>query len=147
MDQESNGAPRIIDNRGKNRGQQPLQPPQFEELTEEQLEALRAQALQDDSTPASPDRQHVLTAFVVMIGHDNTVQATNDLSYLEHVEIAREASFPDMYSACAQIQKDISNQEVAIRVTAQLRAQAAEAQEQLMAAQMRQKMMQQGQRR
>lgn len=146
MDQDSNGAPRIIDNRGKNRGAQPLQAPQFEELSEEQLEALRDQAMQDNATPPNLERRPVLTGFIVVIDHDGMVQATSDMSLLEQVELARECNFADMYSACAQIQKDISNQEVAVRVTAQLRAQAAEAQEQLAAAQMRQKMMQ-GQRR
>ena len=145
MDQENNGAPRITDKRGANHkpaNAQPLQPPQFGELDAEALEKLREQAAADDSTPHDPDRRPMLTAFLVIIDHDGSAQATTAFEILEQLELSRPATFADMYSAAAHIQKDIQNQEAALHTAARLKAEAQQAQDQLLAARVRQQQMQ-----
>jgi hypothetical protein len=134
-----NGAPRIVDNRGKNKN--PVPPVQESQFTDEQLEALREQAAADDSTPIqNPDFKPVLTAFLVVLGHDGTVSATGDIGLINDLQLSREAVLPDMYSAAAHIMKDVNQQETTIRVLEGLRQQANAAREQMMAERVQQQM-------
>lgn len=128
MDQESNGAPRIVDNRGKKKVIE-IDDGQPEMTEEEKLALLQAQAEADDSTPINPEYRAVLTAFVVVLDHEGNVQASSELNILEGLSLARPATFSDMYSAAAHIQKDIAGQESTHRVMMGLAQQAQVAQQ------------------
>lgn len=112
-----------------------------QEMTPEDISVLHRQAAQDDSTMPDPNFTPILTAFAVFIDFEGNVQATADLELLNTVELSRAATFPDMYSAAAMIQKDIAGQEIAQRVLTSLQQQAQRSQEALTAAQVQQRLM------
>jgi hypothetical protein len=128
------GAPKVTDKRAQARtaAEQEFQAAQ-EMSTEEKLALLQAQAAADDSTPVVPNYTAVLTAFIVVLDHEGNVQASSELGVLENLSLARPATFSDMFSAAAHIQKDIAGQETTHRVMTGLAQQAAAAQQAAMA--------------
>lgn len=117
--------------------------PGTENMTEEQKALLMAQAQGDDSSPLDEKRRHVLTAFVVVVNHDGSVNASSEFSFLDDILMAREATFMDMHSASGHVMKDVSNAELTGRIMQGIQAQANAAREAIQAQQV-QSMMQQG---
>lgn len=91
---------------------------------EEKLELLKAQAAADDSRDPRSSGQEVVTYFVIAVHHDGSASATSEIGMLEQWIPQREATFGDMYSACALVQKDITAVETAQRTMLALQQQA-----------------------
>lgn len=125
---------RVTDKRGLRRAEEA----DGVELSEEQLDQLREQAANDDSTPPNPNARMMMTAFLVCVDHLGNVQATGDINTVNDMVLSRQATLADMYSAAGHIQKDISVQESVVRVLGAMQQQAMAAREQMAAAQVHQ---------
>lgn len=97
-------------------------------MTDEELELLKAQAADDDSRDPRSPVVEVVTYFVVAVHHDGSVSATSEIGMLDQWVPAREATFGDMYGACALVQKDIASSEAAQRTLILMQQQAMAAQ-------------------
>lgn len=122
---EQQEAVRITDKRGKNKVTEPAPEPNlfYAEAEEPVVEDI----------PAAPARRAVATCFGVIMELDGTLRATGDITELASVQPHRLASFHDMYTASAHLQKDIVTEETAMRVLnglQQLQQQALSAMEQ-----------------
>lgn len=77
-----------------------------EGLTEEEgHELLNLQAQQQEADQAGGVAHEALTAFLVIVGHDGTAQATHDVNI--NLSIDREATVDDMYHGVCIVKRDI----------------------------------------
>lgn len=100
-------------------------------LSAEEAEAVEnlAQEKGGEPGPEQPDRQKVLTAFLVVVGLDGNpeVMAFNDGQF----DILTQVTPDHIYGACSVIQKDLDAREAAL-VTADIMQQQAMAMQQQM---------------
>ena len=143
-DQENheNGAPRIVDKRGKGNPIAAVDAREREIREAEAAALLAKQAAADDSTPVQdPNYKPVLTAFLVILDHAGNVTATSSIELVNELQLSREAVLPDMYSAAAHIMKDVQEQETAVRVMNVRQQQASAAREQMQAERLHQQVL------
>lgn len=98
-------------------------------MTNEQLE------LPLDLPPVAPKQADVVTAFVVKLHHDGSIEATGELNSTFTVE--REAHFGDLRAGALAVAADVNNALVAQRVQAGIQAAAHAALEEQASAKIR----------
>lgn len=109
----------------------PLDPEQAAEL-------LRLQVEEEEGASQPSERTQLMTAFLVLIGHDGSVTATSDVNL--EMDLDRVANVDDMDAGCHIVTRDIAASMTAKQVVFGLQVSAQAMQQQSQQAQMMQRL-------
>ena len=107
-------------------------------LEEEAAELLRLQVEEEEGASQPSERTQLMTAFLVLVGHDGSVTATSDVNL--EMDIDRVANVDDMDAGCHIVTRDIQASMTAKQVVFGLQVSAQAMQQQSQQAQMLQRL-------
>ena len=107
-------------------------------LEEEAAELLRLQVEEEEGASQPSERTQLMTAFLVLVGHDGSVTATSDVNL--EMDLDRVANVDDMDAGCHIVTRDIAASMTAKQVVFGLQVSAQAMQQQSQQAQMMQRL-------
>ena len=107
-------------------------------LEEEAAELLRLQVEEEEGASQPSERTQLMTAFLVLVGHDGSVTATSDVNL--EMDLDRVANVDDMDAGCHIVARDIAASMTAKQVVFGLQVSAQAMQQQSQQAQMMQRL-------